>query len=108
MRKRKAYQVVDDVELVVLSVPGVDPAMLLLPHVIPQRALVPEGLLTVQALQAGDGHGGQPRLPHLRTDQGRPPPPPVTSRVLAEVTETPRGDVRPRCLCSGCRVHACF
>lgn len=50
--KRKAYQVIDDIKPVVLSVLRIDLTMLLFPHVIFERAFVPEGLLTVQALQA--------------------------------------------------------
>ena len=46
------YQIVDDVEAVVLVVLGVDPAVGLLPHVVLQRRLVPEWLLTVQTLEA--------------------------------------------------------
>lgn len=87
--QRKAYQVVDDVELVVLPVPGVDPAVLLLPHVVPQRAPVPEGLLAVQALQAADGtRSAEPPAPVAAP--ARPAPAPV----LAGVAETARGDVR--------------
>lgn len=48
--KRKAYQVIDDIKPVVLSVLRIDLTMLLFPHVIFERAFVPEGLLTVQAL----------------------------------------------------------
>ena len=49
----KAHQVVDDVEPVIRPVLRVDPAMPPLPHVVPQGGFVPEGLLAVQALQAG-------------------------------------------------------
>jgi len=49
------HQVVDDVEAVVQCVAGVDAAVGLLPHVVLQRGLVPEGLLTVQTLQAEGG-----------------------------------------------------
>lgn len=45
------YQVVDDVEAVVLAVVGVDAAVSLLPHVILQRGFISEGFLTVQTLQ---------------------------------------------------------
>lgn len=58
MQARRTHQVVDDVELVVLPVAGVDPAVLLLPHVVLEQAPVPEGPLAVQALQAA-GTGGQ-------------------------------------------------
>lgn len=47
----KFYQVVDDVEAVVLAVAGVDAAVSFLPHVILQRRFIPEGFLTVQTLQ---------------------------------------------------------
>ncbi len=45
------YQVVDDVEAVVLAVVGVDAAVSFLPHVILQCGFIPEGFLTVQTLQ---------------------------------------------------------
>lgn len=50
--KRKTYQIIDDIKAVILSVLGIDPSMLLFPHVIFKCIFVPEGLLTVQALQA--------------------------------------------------------
>lgn len=50
--KRKTYQIIDDIKLVVFSVLRVDLTMLLFPHVISESAFVPEDLLTVQALQA--------------------------------------------------------
>lgn len=46
-----SYQVVDDVEAVILAVVGVDAAVCLLPHVVLQRCFVPEGFLAVQTLQ---------------------------------------------------------
>lgn len=48
---RGFYQVVDDVEAVVLAVVGVDAAVSLLPHVILQRGFISECFLTVQTLQ---------------------------------------------------------
>lgn len=50
--KRKTYQIIDDIKLVILSVLRVDPSVLLFPHMIFKCVFVPEGLLTVQALQA--------------------------------------------------------
>lgn len=41
------YQVVDDVEVVVLAVVGVDAAVCFLPHVVLQRGFISEGFLTV-------------------------------------------------------------
>ena len=46
-----SYQVVDDVEAVVLAVVGVDATMSFLPHVIFQCGFISERLLTVQTLQ---------------------------------------------------------
>lgn len=46
-----SYQVVDDVEAVVLAVVGVDAAVGLLPHVVLQRGFISEGFLAVQTLQ---------------------------------------------------------
>lgn len=45
------YQVVDDVEAVILAVVAVDAAVSLFPHVILQRGFISEGFLTVQTLQ---------------------------------------------------------
>lgn len=45
------HQVVDYVELVIGSVPGVNLLVLFLPHVFLQNMSVFEGLLTVQALE---------------------------------------------------------
>lgn len=47
-----AYQVIDDIEAVVVVVSGVYSSMLLFSHVIFQGGFVPECLLTVQTLHA--------------------------------------------------------
>lgn len=49
-----SYEIVDDVEAVVLAVVGVDAAMSFFPHVILQRGFVSEGFLAVQTLQADE------------------------------------------------------
>lgn len=46
-----SHQVVDDVEAIVLAVVGVDAPVGLLPHVVFQCRLVPEGFFAVQTLQ---------------------------------------------------------
>lgn len=55
IKKFLSYQVVDDVEAVVLAVVGVDAAMSFFPHVILQRGFITEGFLTVQTLQTDEG-----------------------------------------------------
>ncbi len=47
-----SYQVIDDIEAIVVKVSGVYSSMLLFPHVIFQGGFVPECFLTVQALHA--------------------------------------------------------
>lgn len=49
-----SYQIVDDVEAVVLAVVGIDAAMSFFPHVILQRGFISEGFLTVQTLQTDE------------------------------------------------------
>lgn len=49
---QKTYQVIDDVEAIVVMIVGVDASVLLLSHVILQGRLVSKDFLTIKTLHA--------------------------------------------------------